>query len=127
MEAHGISVDDRDAFVEHAVNFDLDDNGYLKKAELEEAAKAWNDSNESTEADTAEESSDEHSEDANEGGKDCPVCPTKSADDATTCVACGFSFVDCEPTKTGSDHLGHTSLFESPETITRICLGIDAK
>ena len=94
MEAHGISVDDRDAFVEHAVNFDLDDNGYLKKAELEEAAKAWNDSNESTEADTAEESSDEHSEDANEGGKDCPVCPTKSADDATTCVACGFSFVD---------------------------------
>ncbi len=94
MEAHGISVDDRDAFVEHAVNFDLDDNGYLKKAELEEAAKAWNDSNESTEADTAEESSDEHSEDANEGGKDCPVCPTKSANDATTCVACGFSFVD---------------------------------
>ena len=94
MEAHGISVDDRDAFVEHAVNFDLDDNGYLKKAELEEAAKAWNDSNESTEADTAEESSDEHSEDANESGKDCPVCPTKSADDATTCVACGFSFVD---------------------------------
>ena len=94
MEAHGISVDDRDAFVEHAVNFDLDDNGYLKKGELEEAAKAWNDSNESTEADTAEESSDENSEDANEGGKDCPVCPTKSADDATTCVACGFSFVD---------------------------------
>ena len=94
MEAHGISADDRDAFVEHAVNFDLDDNGYLKKAELEEAAKAWNDSNESSEADTAEESSDEHSEDANEGGKDCPVCPTKSADDATTCVACGFSFVD---------------------------------
>ena len=94
MEAHGISVDDRDAFVEHAVNFDLDDNGYLKKAELEEAAKAWNDSNESSEADTAEESSDEHSQDANEGGKDCPVCPTKSADDATTCVACGFSFVD---------------------------------
>ena len=94
MEAHGISVDDRDAFVEHAVNFDLDDNGYLKKAELEEAAKAWNDSNESTEADIAEESSEEHSEDANQGGKDCPVCPTKSADDATTCVACGFSFVD---------------------------------
>ena len=94
MDAHGISVDDRDAFVEHAVNFDLDDNGYLKKAELEEAAKAWNESNESTEADIAEESSEEHSEDANEGGKDCPVCSTKSADDATTCVACGFSFAD---------------------------------
>jgi len=95
MEAHGISVDDRDAFVEHAVNFDLDDNGYLKKAELEEAAKAWNDSNESVEADNDEEPSDqEHSADANQGGKDCPVCSTKSADDATTCVACGFSFVD---------------------------------
>ena len=95
MEAHGISVDDRDAFVEHAVNFDLDDNGYLKKAELEEAAKAWNDSNESVGADTVEEPSDqEHSEDANEGGKDCPVCSTKSADDATTCIACGFSFAD---------------------------------
>ena len=95
MEAHGISVDDRDAFVDHAVNFDLDDNGYLKKAELEEAAKAWNDSTESAEADTVEEPSDkEHSEDANEGGKDCPVCSTKSADDATTCIACGFSFAD---------------------------------
>ena len=42
MDAHGISADLRDSFVDHAVNFDLDDNGYLKKAELEEAAKAWN-------------------------------------------------------------------------------------
>ena len=39
MEAHGISVDDRDAFVEHAVNFDLDDNGYLKKADLRKQPK----------------------------------------------------------------------------------------
>ena len=43
MEAADISIDHRDAFVEHAANFDLDDNGYLKKAELEAAAKAWTD------------------------------------------------------------------------------------
>ena len=47
MDAHGIAADLRDSFVEHAVNFDLDDNGYLKKAELEEAAKAWNSENSS--------------------------------------------------------------------------------
>ena len=49
-DGYGISADLRDSFVDHAVNFDLDDNGYLKKAELEEAAKAWNADNSSEEA-----------------------------------------------------------------------------
>ena len=39
MEEYGI--EDRDAFLAHAMNFDLDDNGYLKKAEFVEAAKAF--------------------------------------------------------------------------------------
>ena len=52
MKSHEISVDDRDAFVAHAVNFDHDDNGYLKKAELEDAAKAWT-------ADSTEETTEE--------------------------------------------------------------------
>ena len=59
MDAHGIDAEHRDAFVEHAVNFDLDDNGYLKKAELEEAAKAWNDGESITEEAVAEEDDDE--------------------------------------------------------------------
>jgi uncharacterized repeat protein (TIGR01451 family) len=42
MDASGIDVAHRDAFVAHAANFDHDDNGYLKKAELEAAANAWN-------------------------------------------------------------------------------------
>ena len=53
MDAHGIDLELKDSFIEHAVNFDSDDNGYLKKAELEDAAKAWND--QST-GDAAEES-----------------------------------------------------------------------
>ena len=39
MEEYGIT--DRDAFLAHSMNFDLDDNGYLKKAEFVEAAKAF--------------------------------------------------------------------------------------
>ena len=90
MDAHGIDAEQRDAFVEHAVNFDLDDNGYLKKAELEEAAKAWNDDNSPVEEAVAEETSEDSADDV----KDCPICPTKCANDADTCLTCGFSFVD---------------------------------
>ena len=102
MDAHNIDVDHRDAFVEHAVNFDADDNGYLKKAELEDAAKAWNDqstgdaaeeSEAAEEAEVSEEVVEEASE-SPEGGKACPVCPTTCADDADTCATCGFSFAD---------------------------------
>ena len=42
MAAAEIDESQRDEFVAHAVNFDLDDNGYLKKAELQAAADAWN-------------------------------------------------------------------------------------
>ena len=41
MSAHGIAETLRDDFVRHAVNFDNDDNMYLKKVELETAAAAW--------------------------------------------------------------------------------------
>jgi hypothetical protein len=98
MDAHGIAADLRDSFVEHAVNFDLDDNGYLKKAELEEAAKAWNSENssegeevENTDSDASDE---ETSSEEVTGEKACPVCTTSCAADADTCPACGFSFID---------------------------------
>ena len=42
MEAAGIDAAHRDEFVVFAADFDHDDNGYLKKAELEDAAKGWN-------------------------------------------------------------------------------------
>ena len=38
MDAAGIDVGHRDAFVAFAADYDHDDNGYLKKAELEDAA-----------------------------------------------------------------------------------------
>jgi hypothetical protein len=57
MAAADIDVSERDAFVAHAVNFDLDDNGYLKKVELEAAADAWN-ANASTEEEVAAEESE---------------------------------------------------------------------
>jgi len=98
MDAHGISADLRDSFVDHAVNFDLDDNGYLKKAELEEAAKAWNagTDDDSTEAETtdSEAPAEEASSEETAAEKACPVCTTSCAADADTCPACGFSFAD---------------------------------
>ena len=96
MKSHEISVDDRDAFVAHAVNFDHDDNGYLKKAELEDAAKAWT-------ADSTEEAAEETVEEAAEAGagseetdeskeKVCPVCSANTPADAITCASCGWTF-----------------------------------
>ena len=98
MDAHGIAADLRDSFVEHAVNFDLDDNGYLKKAELEEAAKAWNSENSSEDEELENSEAEPVSEDTpseeTAGEKACPVCTTSCAADADTCPACGFSFID---------------------------------
>ena len=98
MDAHGIAADLRDSFVEHAVNFDLDDNGYLKKAELEEAAKAWNSENSSEDEEVENAETEPVSEDTSAeetaGEKACPVCTTSCAADADTCPACGFSFID---------------------------------
>jgi uncharacterized repeat protein (TIGR01451 family) len=58
MASHGI--EDRDAFINFAVSFDHDDNQYLKKSELEEAANAWGEAAESEEI-PVEDSSDEES------------------------------------------------------------------
>ena len=98
MEEYGI--EDRDAFLAHAMNFDLDDNGYLKKAEFVEAAKAFTaeaDESEASEEDSsdAEESGEEAPEEAAEETaepKDCPICGTSNAHDASACVACNYTF-----------------------------------
>ena len=98
MEEYGI--EDRDAFLAHSMNFDLDDNGYLKKAEFVEAAKAFTADADDSEADEeessdAEESVEEASEEVAEEtaeSKDCPICGTSNAHDASTCIACNYTF-----------------------------------
>ena len=96
MEAAGISVDHRDAFVDHAANFDLDDNGYLKKAELEAAAKAWTAESEDTSVEEApaEEAPAEEApaEEESIDDKMCSICMSMNAHDATECSACKFAF-----------------------------------
>ena len=107
MSTAGIDVSDRDAFVAHAANFDLDDNGYLKKAELEAAAEAWNSEKDgnSAEEETAEESTEESTEESpvEEPAEDaaeeqtaeqkaCPICNAMNDADAKTCSVCSFTF-----------------------------------
>ena len=89
MEAKGISVDDRDAFVAHAANYDLDDNGYLKKAEIEAAADAWGGDADASEEAPAEEAP---AEEASIEDKMCPICMSMNPHDATECGACKFTF-----------------------------------
>ena len=58
MSQNGIDESLRDEFVRHAVNYDIDDNMYLKKAEIESAAEAWvleNSEGESESEDTTDE------------------------------------------------------------------------
>jgi len=93
MEAHGIDVAEKDAFVAHAANFDHDDNGYLKKQELEAAAKAWNADDGASEVEEAEtaEVTEEATEEATEAEeKACGICGTMNPADATECSACKF-------------------------------------
>ena len=90
MKSHEISEDDRDAFVAHAVNFDHDDNGYLKKAELEDAAKAW--TTDSTEEVAEEEVASVEEESGEAQEKVCPVCSANTPADAITCASCGWTF-----------------------------------
>ena len=98
MEEYGI--EDRDAFLAHSMNFDLDDNGYLKKAEFVEAAKAFtaeaDDSEaseeESSDAEDSEEEAPEEVAEETAESKDCPICGTSNAHDASTCVACNYTF-----------------------------------
>ena len=105
MAAADIDVSERDAFVAHAVNFDLDDNGYLKKAELEAAAKAWNADASAEEAVTEEAVTEEAAteeavteeaatEEAVEepAEKNCPICMAVNAPDAGACSVCSFTF-----------------------------------
>ena len=86
MEGAGIS--DRDAFIEFAADYDSDDNGYLKKAELEDAAQAWN-AREG--ADSEDDSTDEGSEETDE--KLCEICGVLNPADAKECSACKFAFL----------------------------------
>jgi hypothetical protein len=91
MEANGI--EDRDGFLAHAMAFDSDDNGYLKKGELETAAKAWNSAEEVVEEATEEAMpTEEVVEEESEGAISCPICSTENTSDSSACVACGFSF-----------------------------------
>ena len=114
MAAADIDVSERDAFVVHAENFDLDENGYLKKAELEAAAKAWNAEAVTEEEVVAEEAveepaSEEVAEEATEEPateevveeaepaeqateKNCPICMAVNTSDATACSVCSFTF-----------------------------------
>ena len=103
MDAAGIDVGHRDAFVAFAADYDHDDNGYLKKAELEDAAKAWNEANgeggeEATEAAAeaspeeapAEDAPAEEAEAVEE--KACPICGTMNAAENDNCMACDYDF-----------------------------------
>jgi hypothetical protein len=98
MDASGIDVAHRDAFVAHAANFDHDDNGYLKKAELEAAANAWNEnSDEAVEEEApAEEVVTEDEAPVEEAAAEemaCPMCDERIPADSTSCSACHFVFV----------------------------------
>ena len=57
MAEHGISEDDRAAFLEHAASFNEDENSYLKQDELKQAAAAWVELH--AEGEEAEEASEE--------------------------------------------------------------------
>jgi hypothetical protein len=106
MDAAGIDVAHRDEFVAFAVDYDHDDNGYLKKSELEDAASAWNardggeeegesgDETEASEASTEEVEAEAStsSDDAEAAEKTCEICSTANAADASVCSACGFTW-----------------------------------
>ncbi|MGB1421670.1 MAG: hypothetical protein ACPG79_08000, partial [Poseidonia sp.] len=91
MKAAGI--EGRDEFVAFASDFDHDDNGYLKKAELEDAAKAWNEKHGAAQ-DTApeEEVAEEAAEEATAEEKACLICSMLNAADAKECTACAYTF-----------------------------------
>ena len=85
MAANGIDESHRDEFVRHAVNFDDDDNQYLKKVEIEAAAAAWNSPGDSADSDEASEETEgaeeESGEDPSEvdGGSEVEEAPAEDA------------------------------------------------
>jgi hypothetical protein len=92
MDAAGIDASNRDAFVAFAAGYDHDDNGYLKKAELEDAAKGWT---EQHSEDATEPASEEAAaEEAVNEEKACPICSTSNSADAGVCSACGYTFTE---------------------------------
>ena len=92
MAGHEIDESNYDAFVVFAADYDHDDNGYLKKAELEDAAQAWNAAHNETE-ESPEEAVEEAAPDAEASEqKVCGICGTVNAADATVCSACSFDF-----------------------------------
>ena len=88
MEEFGI--EDRDAFLEHSMNFDLDDNGYLKKAEFVAAAEAFTAGDASEEEAPVEDAGSEA--EVSSESKTCPICSTSNDAHAGTCNACGYTF-----------------------------------
>jgi len=96
MDAAGIDVEHRDAFVEFAAAYDHDDNGYLKKAELEDAANAWNEANGASdeEAPAEEEAAEAAPEASDAEEKACPICSTMVPFGSATCAACGYTFTE---------------------------------
>ena len=56
MKSHGIDESDKEAFIVFAKDYNADDNSYLKKEELQAAAKGWNEqeADESAEEETEE-------------------------------------------------------------------------
>lgn len=55
MKSHGIDESDKEAFIVFAKDYNADDNSYLKKEELQAAAKGWNEQEADEEEDSAEE------------------------------------------------------------------------
>ena len=100
MEANGI--EDRDAFLAHAINFDTDDNKYLNKGELSSAAEAWGSEEESSEDDSEQEAADEGEaveevveeapEETSGGILTCEICTTQNPEGTPECTTCGFKF-----------------------------------
>ena len=95
MDAHDIPTSDRDAFLEHAIGFDDDNNNYLKKTELTNAAVAWNEASpvDDTASMESEASSDEAPESSEEVTADvpCPVCGTGISVGSVECPSCGYT------------------------------------
>ena len=62
MKSHGIDESDKEAFIVFAKDYNADDNSYLKKEELQAAAKGWNEQEEDEKEDSAEEETEEPEE-----------------------------------------------------------------
>ena len=109
MEANGI--EDRDAFLAHAINFDADDNQYLNKGELSAAAETWGSEEASSEeeedseqgADEGEAVEEAVEEEAEESTQEeegetsgelltCGICTTQNPEGTPECTTCGFKF-----------------------------------